>query len=230
MKGNDGPTAKLWPNHALIDIFHIALFEFTSARDLLTRCQRITSLLPWQLTEANSKQKFELLTCSSIGRRLYGSERVTIDQIPYMPTPGNYSVIMENENPHVIVELFHGRYVSVSFGSVRGVSDPNKLTCTINVYSKDAETVIAHAYRQIADVAKQNLDKEIYFNLYTDVCFSLDPPKRNVIIDAITQKLGLRPLKRAHYKDLHVITGKYIGDSKPLPLLPLAGVKVVSKI
>ncbi|XP_014679937.1 PREDICTED: uncharacterized protein LOC106819877 [Priapulus caudatus] len=144
MKGNDGPKAKLWPNHALIDIFHASMFNFTPARDLLTRCQRITSLLPWQLTEANSKQKFELLTCSSIGRQLDGSERVTIDQIPYMTTPGNYSIIMENENPHVIVELFDGRYVSVSFGSVRGVSDPSNYVHTTSIAKMQRRSLLMH--------------------------------------------------------------------------------------
>ncbi|XP_014675200.1 PREDICTED: uncharacterized protein LOC106815266 isoform X2 [Priapulus caudatus] len=36
LKANEGPIAKLWPNHALIDIFRPFLFDFIPARDLLT--------------------------------------------------------------------------------------------------------------------------------------------------------------------------------------------------
>lgn len=209
------------------------MYEFAPAIKLLPQCLQAASKSPWQLVEADVKQKYELLTSPSLGRQLYGSERVTLDQIPYMITPGNYSIIMENENPHVIVEILHGRYVSVSFGSSRETADPKKLCVVINIYTKDPQRAAAHAQRQIADAVKANLHKEIVFIVSVDVLFTKGSKGREAISNAM-EHLGLKLVLSKDIGDFHVKTAKLKESSeaisrKPLPCLP-KGVTFISKL
>lgn len=200
------------------------------ARDILLKCMSAKSKIPWQLTNADENQRRELLTSSTTGRIIYGSERVNVDFIPYMTIPGIYKIIKENENPHVIVEVWNGKYISVSFGSGRGVADPSKLSYTINIYTKDPERAAAHAHRQIADAVQKYLDKMIMFTIYTDAAFKKGSQQRKVIEDAISE-LGLTFLPDKTSDDLHVINAQPINmyDSFPTVLLP-KGLNLVSKL
>lgn len=196
----------------------------------MSKCLQATKDSPWQLTKADDKQRYELLTSPSIGRELYRSERVTIDLIPYTITTENYKIITENENPHVIVETSGGHYISVSFGTARGCANPARLCYTVNIYTNDADKAAAHLQHQIADAVTSYPDKEISFSILSDVSFTEGSREREILIEA-ARMLGLVHPLEDDYKNFHLIIVKLnnFADIMSTPSLS-NNMQVISKI
>lgn len=228
LNGCSGPTPKPHPHYDISWLGCRATLicgEVNKARLTTSSSQEIEDSTSEIRPVTDVSEKRELLSSNVIANRLYKLNRVLIDMIPYKVVPENFDMIMENENPTIMVGLENDQYMSVSFGVVFAQLHFSQAVMRINVYSSDYKKVVQHVLKQVLYALKTRDNETVIrgFIIDVDPSFTACSSERAHILKCLENTFGVVFQEQFNrFSDIHAVIGsmslEFLRNFKPLPV------------